>query len=79
MPKSKRNLRLETYNKLRKIKKSNSRDVAKLQLEDLDGVIDNIDFKNILFLRKCIKEGNPLDYFNEDIDIIERTENNNEQ
>ena len=78
MPKRKRNSRLETYNKLKNIKKSNSRDVAKLQLEDLDGVIDNIDFKNILFLRKCIKEGNPLDYFNEDIDIIERTENNNE-
>ena len=75
----KRNLRLETYNKLRMIKKSNSKDVTKLQLEDLEGIIDNIDFKNILFLRKCIKSGNPLDYFNEDLNIIERTENNNEQ
>ncbi len=79
MPKSKRNLRLDTYNKLRMIKKSNSRDVAKLQLEDLDGIIDNVDFKNILFLRKCIKTGNPLDYFNEDIEIKERIENNDEQ
>lgn len=75
----KRNLRLETYNKLRMIKKSNSKDVTKLQLEDLEGVIDNVDFQNILFLRKCIKSGNPLDYFNEDLNIIERTENNNEQ
>lgn len=75
----KRNLRLETYNKLRMIKKSNSKDVTKLQLEDLEGVIDNVDFHNILFLRKCIKSGNPLDYFNEDLNIIERTENNNEQ
>ena len=75
----KRNLRLETYNKLRIIKKSNSKDVTKLQLEDLEGVIDNVDFQNILFLRKCIKSGNPLDYFNEDLNIIERTENNNEQ
>jgi hypothetical protein len=75
----KRNLRLETYNKLRMIKKSNSKDVTKLQLEDLEGIIDNVDFQNILFLRKCIKSGNPLDYFNEDLNIIERTENNNEQ
>ncbi len=75
----KRNLRLETYNKLRIIKKSNSKDVTKLQLEDLEGIIDNVDFQNILFLRKCIKSGNPLDYFNEDLNIIERTENNNEQ
>ena len=75
----KRNLRLETYNKLRMIKKSNSKDVTKLQLEDLEGIIDNVDFQNILFLRKCIKSGNPLDYFNEDINIIERTEKNNEQ
>lgn len=75
----KRNLRLETYNKLRMIKKSNSKDVTKLQLEDLEGVIDNVDFQNILFLRKCIKSGNPLDYFNEDLNIIERNENNNEQ
>lgn len=78
MPKSKKNLRLETYNKLRIIKKSNSRDVVKLQLEDLEGIIDNIDFKNILFLRKCIKSGNPLDYFNEDIEIKERIDNENE-
>ena len=75
----KRNLRLETYNKLRMIKKSNSKDVTKLQLEDLEGIIDTVDFQNILFLRKCIKSGNPLDYFNEDLNIIERTENNNEQ
>lgn len=75
----KRNLRLETYNKLRMIKKSNSKDVTKLQLEDLEGIIDNVDFQNILFLRKCIKSGNPLDFFNEDLNIIERTENNNEQ
>ena len=75
----KRNLRLETYNKLRMIKKSNSKDVTKLQLEDLEGIIDNVDFQNILFLRKCIKSGNPLEYFNEDLNIIERTENNNEQ
>ena len=75
----KRNLRLETYNKLRMIKKNNSKDVTKLQLEDLEGIIDNVDFQNILFLRKCIKSGNPLDYFNEDLNIIERTENNNEQ
>ena len=41
MPK-KRNLRLETYNKLRMIKKSNSTDVIKLKLEDLERIIDKI-------------------------------------
>ncbi len=78
MPKRKRNSRLETYNKLREIKKSNTKDVAKLQLEDLEGIIKDEHFKNILLLRKYIKEGNPLDYFNEDINN-ERTENENEQ
>ena len=68
----KRNLRLETYNKLRMIKKSNSKDVTKLQLEELEGIIDNVDFQNILFLRKCIKSGNPLDYFNEDFNNKEK-------
>ena len=77
MPKKKRNSRLETYNKLREIKKSNTRDVAKLQLEDLDGIIKDEHFKNILLLRKFIKEGNPLDYFNEDIEN-ERNEIENE-
>ena len=51
MPKRKKNSRLDTYNKLREIKKSNTKDVA---------------------------TGNPLDYFNEDLKI-ERKENENEQ
>lgn len=71
-----RNLRLETYNKLRMIKKSNSRDVIKLQLEDIEAIIDNDDFRNIILLRKLIKSGNTLDYFNEDIKFeSEDTEN----
>ncbi len=78
MPKRKKNSRLDTYNKLREIKKSNTKDVAKLQLEDLEEIIVNEDFQNILLLRKFIKTGNPLDYFNEDLKI-ERKENENEQ
>ena len=78
MPKRKKNSRLDTYNKLREIKKSNTKDVAKLQLEDLEEIIVNEDFQNILLLRKFIKTGNPLDYFNED-QKIERKENENEQ
>ena len=73
-----RNLRLETYNKLRMIKKSNSRDVIKLQLEDIEAIIDNDDFRNIILLRKLIKSGNTLDYFNEDIKF-ESEDTNNEQ
>ena len=78
MPKRKKNSRLDTYNKLREIKKSNTKDVAKLQLEDLEEIIVNEDFQNILLLRKFIKTGNPLDYFNEYLKI-ERKENENEQ
>ena len=78
MPKRKKNSRLDTYNKLREIKKSNTKDVAKLQLEDLEEIIVNEDFQNILLLRKFIKTGNPLDYFNEDLKI-ERKENENEK
>ena len=78
MPKRKKNSRLDTYNKLREMKKSNTKDVAKLQLEDLEEIIVNEDFQNILLLRKFIKTGNPLDYFNEDLKI-ERKENENEQ
>ena len=78
MPKRKKNSRLDTYNKLREIKKSNTKDVAKLQLEDLEEIIVNEDFQNILLLRKFIKTGNPLDYFNEDLKI-ESKENENEQ
>ena len=48
MPKRKKNSRLDTYNKLREIKKSNTKDVAKLQLEDLEEIIVNEDFQNIL-------------------------------
>ena len=78
MPQRKKNSRLDTYNKLREIKKSNTKDVAKLQLEDLEEIIIDEDFQNILLLRKFIKTGNPLDYFNEDLKI-ERKENENEQ
>ena len=73
MPKRKKNSRLDTYNKLREIKKSNTKDVAKLQLEDLEEIIVNEDFQNILLLRKFIKTGNPLDYFNEDLKIERKT------
>lgn len=78
MPKRKKNSRLDTYNKLREIKKSNTKDVAKLQLEDLEEIIIDENFQNILLLRKFIKTGNPLDYFNEDLKI-ERKETENEQ
>ena len=74
----KRNTRLETYNKLVNIKKSNSREVAKLQLEDLEQIIDNEDFRNIILLRRLIKSGNTLDYFNENVKL-ESEENQNEQ
>lgn len=77
VPRKKISSRLDTYNKLKQIKKSNTKDVAKLTLEDIETIIDNEDFRNIILLRKYIKKGEPLDYFNDEPQ--ESEENKNEQ
>lgn len=71
--------RMIAFRKLVELNKLNENDILKLQLEDLDGIINNEDFKNIIILRFFIKKGNSLDYFNENINIKESEELQNEQ
>ena len=60
------------------INKINENEITKLTLEDLEPIIKNDDFYNILLLRKLLKSGNSFDYFDENIKL-EREELNNEQ
>ena len=67
-----------TFKKLVGINKINENEITKLTLEDLEPIIKNDDFYNILLLRKLLKSGNSFDYFDENIKL-ERKELNNEQ
>ena len=67
-----------TFKKLVEINKINENEITKLTLEDLEPIIKNDDFYNILLLRKLLKSGNSFDYFDENIKL-EREELNNEQ
>lgn len=67
-----------TFRKLVEINKINENEITKLTLEDLEPIIKNDDFYNILLLRKLLKSGNSFDYFDENIKL-EREELNNEQ
>ena len=53
----KRNLRMETYNKLINIGKST-------EIEDLKEITKDPDVLNIIALREFIKEHNTIGYFN---------------
>ena len=53
-------------------------EITKLTLEELEPIIKNDDFYNILLLRKLLKSGNSFDYFDENIKL-ERKEFNDEQ
>ena len=70
--------RMITFRKLIEINKINENEITKLVLEDLENIIKNEDFYNILLLRKLLKSGNSFDYFDENIKL-ERKEENNEQ
>ena len=60
----KRNLRMETYNKLINIGKSTEKDISNLKIEDLKEITKDPDVLNIIALRECIKEHNTIEYFN---------------
>ena len=60
----KRNLRMETYNKLINIGKSTEKDISNLKIEDLKEITKDPDVLNIIALREFIKEHNTLGYFN---------------
>ena len=70
--------RMITFRKLVEINKINENEITKLTLEELETIIKNDDFYNILLLRKLLKSGNSFDYFDENIKL-ERKEFNNEQ
>lgn len=60
----KRNLRMETYNKLINIGKSTEKDILNLKIEDLKEITKDPDVLNIIALREFIKEHNAIGYFN---------------
>ena len=60
----KRNLRMETYNKLINIGKSTEKDISNLKIEDLKEITKDPDVLNIIALRESIKEHNTIGYFN---------------
>lgn len=63
MPK-KRNLRLETYNKLIDMGKTTEKDILNLKIEDLRDITEDPDILNIISLREFIKAHNTIGYFN---------------
>ena len=70
--------RMITFRKLVEINKINEIEIKNLTLENLESIVKNEDFYNILLLRKLLKNGNSFDYFDENIKL-ERKELNNEQ
>ena len=70
--------RMITFRKLVEINKINEIEIKNLTLENLESIVKNEDFYNILLLRKLLKSGNSFDYFDENIKL-ERKEINNEQ
>ena len=60
----KRNLRMETYNKLISIGKSTEKDISNLKIEDLKEITKDPDVLNIIALREFIKDNNTIGYFN---------------
>ena len=56
----KRNLRMETYNKLISIGKSTEKDISNLKIEDLKEITKDPDVLNIIALREFIKEHNTI-------------------
>lgn len=74
MPRKKENSRIETFNKLVRLGKTNEKDILNLKIEDLIEITEDDDVQNIIFLRECIKNHNTIDYFN-----YEKTTNGKEE
>ena len=64
MPKKRENPRLETFNKLKKARKSSEKDILNLKIEDLKEITNDKDIQNIIILREYIKNHNTIEYFN---------------
>ena len=64
MTRKKKNPRIETFNKLIKIGKSNEKDIFNLKIEELKNITNDKDIQNIILLREYIKNHNTIEYFN---------------
>ena len=64
MPKKRENSRVETFNKLVGIGKTNEKDILNLKIEDLKNITKDKDIQNIILLREYIKNHNTIEYFN---------------
>lgn len=64
MPRKKENSRIETFNKLVRLGKTNEKDILNLKIEDLIEITEDEDVQNIILLRECIKSHNTINYFN---------------
>ena len=64
MARKKENSRIETFNKLIRVKKTSEKEILNLKIEDLIDITEDDDVQNIIFLRECIKNHNTIDYFN---------------
>ena len=64
MPRKRENSRVETFNKLVGIGKTNEKDILNLKIEDLKNITKDKDIQNIILLREYIKNHNTIEYFN---------------
>ncbi len=71
MPK-RENSRYKTLMKLFSIGKGDETSISKLQIEDLETIIEDKDVQNIIKLRKYIKERNTLEYLKDENKQIEK-------
>ena len=62
----KENSRYKTLMKLFEIGKGDETSISKLQIEDLETITEDRDVKNIILLRKYVKERNTLEYLKDD-------------
>ncbi len=77
MPRKENNSRYSTLMKLFKIGKGDESSILKLQIEDLETITEDIDVKNIILLRKYVKEKNTLQYLKDEKEPAKKEERRN--
>ena len=79
MPRKENNSRYSTLMKLFKIGKGDESSILKLQIEDLETITEDIDVKNIILLRKYVKEKNTLQYLKDEKEPAKKEERREEK
>ncbi len=72
------NSRYRTLMKLFEIGKGDETSISKLQIEDLETITEDKDVKNIILLRKYVKERNTLEYLKDDNEPAKKEERKEE-